>query len=535
MPSTEDVARRSTSYNDRILQWNKIRDVLEGEDQVRAKRDVYMPRPKGQDLEAYERYVARATFYGVADRTALGLVGLVFRVAPTTTLAPQIEDLEESASPDGFPLDTLLRTATREVLTLGRFGLLVDLGQGEQSIAETRPFLAPFPAESIWRWDEILDPDRGVRHLVRVIVEEEPADNDGKMVVHLRELYLDVEFKDEANPELGVSAVYRQQMWRSKSSDQVQLARRHVATSTPNERSLRELDFEKVGPPITPMMNNAPLTRIPFWFINTYNMLPRPEKPPMLDLANMNLAHWRNSADYEQLLHLVGSPTPWVAENWEAAPDGGPKTIGAGTFWRLTTEGKAGLLEFDGNSAEAFVKAMADKESRMAALGARLIQSHERSNVTAETQRIQTLGETSVLSSAVQNVEMAFTVALRFAAEWAGASEAQVEETGVELNHDFVESRMDPSELKELVAAWQAGAFSRQTLHENLQRGEIMNPKRTVDEELELIEAETPDEPPALTEEPPIEEDPEEGEEGDDPSSAEPTGAAPERDGGPEA
>lgn len=482
-----NVTDKSSGYDARIDQWRKIRDVLEGEDQVKDKRTTYMPRPKAQDLEAYTRYVDRSNFYAVAERTVRGLVGLVFRITPMLELPERVDYLRDFATPDGHPLDTLLRDAVREVTSLGRYGILVDMGEGQTSVTESTPFLAPYEAEAIWRWDEILDPVRGKRALVRVIVEETPATHQSKRVTWLRELFLEKLVDDDGE---HIGTVYRQQLWRDVDAE----TRARNVTPISEQEEIREVEgFERVGDPITPLMNGKPLKFIPFWFINTFNMLPRPDKPPMLDLANMNLAHWRNSADYEQLLHLVGSPTPWISANFEDTEL--PTSIGAGTRWLLPAGAQVGVLEFSGTSADAFVKAMDSKEERMAALGARLIRNQERANVTAETQKLQATAETSVLMNAVQTVELAFNVAIKFLATWAGATESEVDDIRLELNKDFFGIPLSANDLKELVAAWQSGAFSRQTLHENLQRGEIIDPKRTLEEETELMEAEAPEVP----------------------------------------
>lgn len=497
MAPTADITRKSEEYDRRIFEWEKIRDALEGEDQIKRERRLYLPRPTGMDDAKYRLYLERAVFYGVADWTARGLVGLVFRVAPTINLAPRVDYLESAATPEGDPIDALIRDATREVVTLGRYGVLVDMGRSPAGLNEAQPFMATYPAESILRWDEEFDPDAGVRRLVRVVLAERPAQVGDQRVKYIRELFLD--------GEQGGPRVYRQQIWKDVDTDASD-ARRKGDRFVRRER-VGEESFERDGEPITPMMMGRTLDLIPFWFINTFDMLAEPTKPPMLDLVNVNLAHYRNSADYEQLLHLVGSPTPWVAATWDDVAKK-PSAIGAGAFWELPADASAGILEFSGSSADAFVRAMSDKEDRMAALGARLIRERDRSNVTAETTRMQGSAETSVLMSAVQNVEQAITAAMQFLARWAGVGDREAEDVGVELNKDFIGATMTPQELKELVAGWQAGAFSRQTLHENLQRGEIVDPKRSLEEELELIEQESPELPPGPPEppEPPVEE-----------------------------
>mgnify|MGYP006404978979 FL=1 len=57
------------------------------------------------------------------------------------------------------------------------------------------------------------------------------------------------------------------------------------------------------------------------------------------------------------------------------------------------------------------------------------------------------------------------------------------------LNKDFFDTRLDSKEAQVLVAAWQAGALSHDTLFWNLQQGEWIEPGRTLPEEQQLINA----------------------------------------------
>ena len=60
-----------------------------------------------------------------------------------------------------------------------------------------------------------------------------------------------------------------------------------------------------------PLQFGNALTEIPFTFINPNSLLTTIEKPPMLDIALMSLAVYRNSADLEQILHTLAMPTPY--------------------------------------------------------------------------------------------------------------------------------------------------------------------------------------------------------------------------------
>ena len=66
-----------------------------------------------------------------------------------------------------------------------------------------------------------------------------------------------------------------------------------------------------------------------------------------------------------------------------------------------------------------------------------------------------------------------------------------------ELNSDFEASFMSATEIQALVAAWQSGAISRDTLLHNFRTGEILPPARTNEQEMELIKSDPP--PPNVT------------------------------------
>jgi hypothetical protein len=60
----------------------------------------------------------------------------------------------------------------------------------------------------------------------------------------------------------------------------------------------------------------------------------------------------------------------------------------------------------------------------------------------------------------------------------------------IELNTDFNTKGMSSNELTAVVAAWQAGAISRETMFEILQRGEVLFDGRTCEQEAKLADGE---------------------------------------------
>lgn len=91
---------------------------------------------------------------------------------------------------------------------------------------------------------------------------------------------------------------------------------------------------------VIPTVNGKPLTEIPFVCMSPYDLRVDLEKPPMLDLVDVNISHYRNSADYEHALYLTAQPTPYVTGHLDEASK--PKSIGSGSIWYLPEGATAG-------------------------------------------------------------------------------------------------------------------------------------------------------------------------------------------------
>ena len=82
------------------------------------------------------------------------------------------------------------------------------------------------------------------------------------------------------------------------------------------------------------------------------------EKPPLLDLVDVNLHHWRLSCDYNHGLHYTGLPTA-IAAGFPKSNDG--YRIGAGAaWWSEEPNAKAYYLEFTGEGLTAMRDALAE-------------------------------------------------------------------------------------------------------------------------------------------------------------------------------
>jgi hypothetical protein len=229
--------------------------------------------------------------------------------------------------------------------------------------------------------------------------------------------------------------------------------------------------------------SGAPWTEIPFAFIGAVNNDPAIGPIPMYDIASLNLAHWRNSADYEESVYLVGQPQPWMSgldETWRDHMEKNGVYLGSRAPWLLPASGDAGLLQAAPNTlAKA---AMDQKENQLAALGARLVQPGGAIQTAYEAASDDATAH-SVLSLICDNVSAAYTMALQWAGEMMGATG----ETSLSIPTDFVVDTLDAPTLTALLAAVQAGKLPESDFWAKLREVGYMDPEKTDDEAREEL------------------------------------------------
>lgn len=466
------VNRKHKAYTAAADQWSRCRDCFDGGDAVKAADHKYLP-PLPTHLEnpeKYKEYKLRALFYNATGRTVEGLSGAIFQKAPTVTLPKALEDQLKDVTLTGVSADSFALKSTREVLVTGRYGVLVDMSG--DAAAEQRPYWVGYRAEDIVSWrttrrggDQVL-----TRVVLREIAEEpDPKDQFGTVDV---EQYRVLELIDVA---------YVQTIWRKGDVNKDEWA-----PWTPTGQTEPELIPERRG---------KPLDFIPFEFLGPTSNLPEVEKPPLLDLVDVNLSHYRTMADLEHGRHYVALPTPWVAGL--VGDKQGPLKMGPSVVWELEATGKAGMVEFTGQGLGALDKASEEKRHMMATLGARLLEEQPAGHETATAVEMRHAGEHASLRTVAQSVETGLTTILRWHAWWMGI-EATPEDVDAafELNKEFFSIQATADDVKAALLAYQADAISFLTFYDRLQKGGWAREDVSAEDERKEIERQAPPAPP---------------------------------------
>jgi hypothetical protein len=142
-------------YDASALEWSRARDVLSGEDAVRAAADKYLPRLDSQTDDEFAAYRKRASFFNATARTADGYVGLIFRRPPFVKVPESDDGVGRALAGfvnDGDMFGTTLAAYAKdvvwEVMSVGRAGSLVDW---EENV-EQRAYVSLYSTEQIINW-----------------------------------------------------------------------------------------------------------------------------------------------------------------------------------------------------------------------------------------------------------------------------------------------------------------------------------------------------------------------------------------------
>lgn len=459
--------------------WQRCRDTFAGGDAVKARGEEYLPKLDGQTPAEYVAYQSRADFYGAVSRTVSGLAGAVFRKPPTVLLPEAYKAHLEDVTSEGVPFDPFAKMLVEEGLLMGRVGILVDLPT--QPAATARPYWVVYRAEQIINWRTAVRDGRRVLTLV-VLKETVTADSADVFGHETTTQYRVLELLPGAGGDVYTVTLYTK-----------------AATG----------DEWVPGEPTTPTRRGEVLRYIPFVFLNPEGLTSDVSKPPMLDLVDMNLSHYRSSADLERARFYVASPTPYICgfRQLQTTPDAATKQpefrIGSAVAWTFeAADTKVGMLEFTGQGLGALREALQDKQELMAVLGARLLEAQKADAEAAATVKLRHAGDESVLKKLTMAVDLGLTQALRWHVWWAG-SDAPADHVKVTLNADVFEVVASSDLVTKLLMAVQAGRMSHETFYWNLQRAELTRPGVSFEEEEQTIAANEGDPPLPSGNEPP--------------------------------
>ena len=446
--ATNPVAEPLPEYTEHQAKLKLINTLMGGTAAMREARETYLPKEPAESATAYNIRLARTTLFNAFKRTIQKLTGEVFSkdVDMGDDVPPQVAEwATEDIDLQGRNLSRFAQEVFKAGLRDGVTHILADYPQADGNLvtkadekaAAIRPYWVHITADRVigWRVEMV----NGTRVLKQVRITETVTVPDGdyatKTVNRIRVL----------NPD-------SYEIWEEQGEDPIGSAWEKI------QEGKVTLGFI----PLVTIMSGEPMSAMT-------------AEPPLDDLAELNLAHWKLDSDYRTTLHQM---VPiWFGKGISdsqgkcAGEEGNQVVIGAGRLIHSTnTEADLKGIALESGPAEAMKAELAALEDKMALFGLTLMLP-KGGQITAT----QSASDKSENDSALRSWAMLFKdgleLGLQYLSQWAGLGDKG---GTVVVNTDF--RAFSGVELQFLTQAMIAGKIPMGLwLKEAQRRGAVSN------------------------------------------------------------
>lgn len=426
--------------------WRTCADALAGARAIKDAGERYLPPTANMrfdgyptantpGMEAYLAYKARAKWPGFFSDAVRRGIGMLHQKPPVINLPAGMEYLRERATPRGESLEQLLRRINRQQLAFGRLGVLADMPVNAERGREF--YLALYQGDRITNWHEGgTEPDEP-RELQLVVLDETGM---------------------EMNP--------RTLQWERLERYRV-LYVNEEGQYVSGEHDHNGLDFTPDAY-VPPLYRGTPLLgQLPFVIINACDLVPEPDEPPLMELANLCLSLYRSDADWRQNLFMNTQDTFVTVGDRKGEQDGGEDVrVGAGAHVAMEEGGEAFYVGVNSQGLPELRKAIEMDRDEAQGRAGELIDAGEAESGRALNIRVA--GKAFTLADVAHTGAAGLQAVLRKVAEW---GDMDPNEVVIEPNTDFTNEVASGADMK----AWQefrmlGGPLSARSIHERLRR-----------------------------------------------------------------
>ncbi len=452
------VASTSSEIDEMSPDWALCRDLLGGTRAMRAAGKRHLPQWPNEEATSYAARLASAVLFPAYARTVQTLAGKPFSKPLTLTDAPaQVEEWMQDADREGRSLHAFAAECMTTALGYGLGGILVDyppvrrepgarpMTQAEEAALMLRPYMVLIQPWQILGWRT--ERRGGATVLTQLRLLEEVCEPDGEWGT--------VEIE-----QVRVLGIGTWQVWRK-----------------PEGKEWKDAILHDDG--------TTTLDMIPFFPFYGQRCGFMEARPPLIEVAHLNVAHWQSASDQQTILHVARVPILFA----KMLGDGVKLTVGASSGVSAT-EPEADLkwVEHSGAAIKAGADDLAALEERMRQAGAELLVIKP-GQVTAT----QTATENAVAMCALQRITLDLQDVLT-AALAALAQFARLGDSGgrVTLFNDFGVASLAEASAELLLKAADAGYISAETFRDEMRRRSVLSGDVTEEAEAERLQAQGP-------------------------------------------
>lgn len=447
-----DITFVRPEYKEAVKTWAMVRDVCRGSLAVKSKKDYLPELDSTSNNEESERrnkaYRERAVFYAMTGHTKNGLLGMAFRRDPSISVLESLDYLKNNADGAGSSAYQQSQFVLESVLEVGRHGLYVDY-----SDTKKESIILSYSAENIINWRT--QRANGRDELILVVLREYVEEPDGygfNVKAQYRELFME-------------GGRFTCRVWRE---EEVRGAKKLIVDA-------------EYSPTI---FGKGYWNEIPFTFVGSQNNDSTIDESPLLALAEINLGHYRNSADYEDSVFFCGQVQPWISglnDEWRDYLEKQGVVFGSRSPLLLPANGSSGFIQAQPNMLVK--EALDTKLEYMIALGARFVEQNGAAKTATQSQGDQAAA-TSVLAICCSNVSKAYTQALKWCHVYLGKPDKGVR---YQISQEFVSCTIDSALITSLISARDSGLLRDTDIVRLLQKMDIADPSLSTDEIIDQL------------------------------------------------
>jgi len=448
-----------SAYNAMASEWTLIDDLIAGTAAMQAGSTNYLPKFDKEEQKHYNSRVTNSILFSAYGDTVKSICGKPFSkpVKLYGDLPVPLDEIENDVDGQGNSLAQLAKDIFFQFVNRGIGHILVDYpstvaedgttpNRAQERSARIMPrFINIKPEQLIgWRMEKDASGNNVLTQIRIAETQTEPVGEWGeKQVKYIR--------------------VYERDNWRLY----VEGEKDEYALLTEGPNSLGKV------PLVTGYANQT-------GFLTA--------DPPLRELAETNLAHFRSDSDQRNILHMARTITLFAKGFSTEETD----KIALGPNQIISTsnpEGDVKFLEHSGTAIDAGAKDIDKLEDRMMILG---LQPFLR-RIASQTATGQSIDESRAncdIQAWVMSLERLLRQAYETAAEWIGAK--LPEDFKVDIFNTFDIWVRAMKDVPELIKMRQARELSRQTFLREVKRRALLSETLDIDEEIAAIEAEGP-------------------------------------------
>ena len=430
------ISDPNQAWYNQAAHWGLIEDLIGGTYEMRRRHRRYLPQEPREQDESYDNRLARSVCPPYFQRLERMLAGMLTR---KPVVLNDVDDIIQEHLFDvdlqGNDLNIWTYETTRKLIRYGHIGVLVDAPAAGQN---GRPYWCTYTPREILGWrTELID---GQQRLTQLRLLESVIEPDG--------------------------------LYGEKTVEQVRLL-------TPGGYQLHRKgdkgSFELYDEGTTS------LDRIPFAVAYANRVGLMESRPPLEDIAELNLKAYQAQSDLDNQLHISAVPMlaffgfPSSAEEVSAGP---------GEAIAFPAEGRAEYIAPPTGAFDAQFRRLEQLAQQINELGLSAVLGQKLSAETAEAKRIDRSQGDSTMMVIAQQVQDMIDNCLSFHAQYLNSTNAG----SSYVNRDFLGSRLDPADINALLQLYTAGTITQETLLTQLAQGEVLGDDFDVEEELEATQ-----------------------------------------------